>query len=210
MNEQDIQKAYEALGYQMGWAFLITPEARLRDAKVAIVGLNPGGNSGGAAWDCADGNAFFVQRWARNDTEYNRIQIQVQALHKALNVAADETLIAEYIPFRSPSWAALTHKEEALSFARELWTWVLRETPARIFICMGRLVAEELVQLTNARWAEELPTGWGNMKMHRHVAPDGRIIIHLPHPSHYLLFGRAEDRSLQAEESLRRAIKQPA
>lgn len=210
MNEQDIQKVYDELGYQMGWAFLITPEARLRDANVAIVGLNPGGDSGGPAWDCAEGNAFFVQRWARNDTEYNRIQVQVQALHTALGVSADETLIAEYIPFRSPSWAALAHKEEALKFARELWTWVLKETSARTFICMGRLVTEELAQLMDAKWVEELPTGWGDMKMHRHVAPDGRVLVHIPHPSHYLLFGRGEDRSRLAEDSLKRAMEPPS
>jgi len=38
-------KSHE-LGYECGWAFLACQEARLYDANVAFVGLNPGGPGG--------------------------------------------------------------------------------------------------------------------------------------------------------------------
>ena len=55
-----IDAKYRELGYQKGWNFLACREERLRDAEVAIVGLNPGGGGDGddyaytGVWSCTN------------------------------------------------------------------------------------------------------------------------------------------------------------
>lgn len=80
MNAADIQRAYVDLGYKQGWTFLLCPEARLDDARVAIVGLNPAGTyEGDGQWDCPEGNVFYTQRSANEDRDYSPIQHQIHA-----------------------------------------------------------------------------------------------------------------------------------
>jgi hypothetical protein len=98
---------YRALGYQKGWGFIACPEQRLHDAAVAIVGLNPGGGGAddafayGEMWDTPEGNAYFRQKWGKGGGE-TPIQGQVCAWHHVLGLSEDETLCAQFIPFRSP------------------------------------------------------------------------------------------------------------
>lgn len=48
-----------------GWSFMYTPEARLRTAKVMLVGLNPGGDhvTDDGNWDAKAGNAYVDEPW---------------------------------------------------------------------------------------------------------------------------------------------------
>lgn len=205
MNYDAVQAEHERLGYKQGWVFAMTPEANLSTADVVLVGLNPGGrdhpdNEG--AWD-VEGNAYLDGRWyADGRDELFPIQVEVAELMKLLGVEGEQFFAGMFIPFRSPSLAELQHRDEAVTFARQLWTWTLSQTPARLFVCMGQAAAWHIAQLLGASYAEAFATGWGDTKVHRYVAPDGRVVVSLPHPSRYRLLGPGRDAAERREAKL--------
>jgi len=204
----DLAADYARLGYRHGWTFLMTRAARLRDARVAFVGLNPGGGGAGddhpyeETWDQPLGNAYFVESWGPNGS-LSPIQRQVQAWHTMLGIGADESLCAQFVPFRSPDWHRLDRKEEALAVAARLWRGVLDVSPASLLVTMGKLPAEHLGSLLEGRVVATLPTGWGNSTIDVLDTPGGRRIVAMPHPSRYQLFNRLGNASEQARQSLR-------
>lgn len=207
MNESDIWKVYEQHGYRQGWAFMMTPEASLRTAKVAMVGLNPGGNGQHGCWDHAAGNAYFVQKWADNDTRDSAIQIQVKEIHRTLGIGENDTFAAQFIPFRSRDLASLSEFASAKAFAMRLWAWVIEQSPAQLYLCMGKEAGSAVGHLLKAKWAEDNATGWGATKYRRRVAADGRVVVEMPHPSRYQLFSRTPEKVAVAAEALRRAAR---
>lgn len=208
MKPKDIQAKYEQLGYDQGWAFMMTPEASLRTASVALVGLNPGGSVGDAGhWHHEPGNAYFMQKWAKGDTADSALQTQVKAIHEILGIGENEIFAAQFIPFRSPSLAALKHTSEASEFAMSLWRWVVTQSPARLYLCMGRQAGVAIGRVLDAPYTEEINTGWGNTKYRRRVSADGRVVVEMPHPSRYQLFSRTSDKVAFAAEALREAAR---
>lgn len=209
-NSATIQAEYQRLGYRHGWTFMATPASTLQKAEVALVGLNPGGGGPtdtyayGGLWDSPTGNAYFTGRWGPNNTE-TPIQGQVRAWHALMNLSAEAALCAQFVPFRSPNWASLGRKAEALTFSEELWRWALQVSPASLFVTMGKLPAAYLVRLLEAKLIATLPTGWLPQTIDVYDSPVGRRIVALPHPSRYRLFGRAGEASSIAEESFRLA-----
>lgn len=210
-SKQDIQAEYVALGLTSGWNFILGPEQRLRTARVCIVGLNPGGGGDNDAytypgeWEVEHPNPYFPrcegEKWARTG-----IQAQVQAWHRILDLQPTVTFCAQFVPFRSSSWASFgPERGQALEFARRLWSWTLKESPARLYIAMGRVAGGEVARLLNASDEKSLPAGWKRQFIRVAAAPDGRRVITMPHPSRYLLFNRVEGRSAIAEQSLRLA-----
>lgn len=212
MNEVHIAAEYEKLGYGLGWTFMMTPAARLRDAKVCLVGLNPGGKEPGAAiWSCEDGNAYHVGTdWGASGV---LLQRQVQEMARLLGLGPDDYFAAQFIPFRSPDRRSLARGSEAARFGRELWTWVMETSPARLFLCLGHEVTEHLVDISNAkeRSGPPLRTGWGNTTIGCFDTSENgarwRTIVRLPHLSRYRIFGRSNGLSEQAERSLREACR---
>lgn len=204
MNKGAIQAKYDELGYEFSWFFMMTEEARLYDAQVALVGLNPGGGHWDPpVWAPEAGNKYLDAE----PKDLSRVHRQVRALHSVMEWSRKEVFSAQFIPFRSPSFKVLREREKALEFSRELWRWVLSVSPAKKFLCMGSLAAWEVAGLISAiRDPHEYPTGWGSMKFRRFVSPDGRVVVEWPHPSRYALFGRAEGRSTIAEASIRAAL----
>lgn len=203
MDYDRVQTEHERLGYQQGWVFAMTPVANLATADVVLVGLNPGGrghDNNDGAWE-ASGNAYLDQRWFKDGRdELFPIQVEVAELMKLMGVEGPQFFAGMFIPFRSPGLAELGRKEEAVAFARELWKWVLAQTPARTFVCMGQEAAWHIAQLIGGSHAEAFQTGWGETKAHRYVSPDGRVVVSLPHPSRYVLLGSA-----RSPEKLREA-----
>lgn len=205
-----IEAESRRLGFQHGWTFLGTPERTLLNARVAFVGLNPGGGGSnddydyGGHWDVPVGNGYFDESWGPNGTQ-TTIQKQLQTWHALIGVRPDESLCVQFVPFRSPDWDRLDQKAEAISFAERLWTWVLEVSPASLFVTMGKRPAEHLSKLLHAKQVAQFPTGWGSQTIDVWDAPDGRRIIGMPHPSRYALFDRANNSSETAETSLRAA-----
>ena len=195
---QDIDAEYHRLGYQRGWSFMACPEARLRDARVAIVGLNPGGGGPGdnyqyqGLWDEPAGNCYYRERWGPGG-QPTPLQRQIWAWHDELGLGPDDSFCAQFVPFRSPDWRRLERKPEAVHFGERLWRWVLSVSPAEILVTMGKLPAAYLAEATTAtRWASRLPTGWGRQGIDVYDTADGRRIVAMPHPGRYGLFGRGE------------------
>lgn len=206
----DIDQAYADLGHEYGWSFMATPAERLRSARVAIVGLNPGGGGPGDTyhyghfWDSVGENAYFDEKWGPDDTD-SPLQVQVKEWHRLLELEPNDPLCIQFVPFRSPSWNSLPEKEKSLEFSRSLWKWVLEVSPATLFVTMGKLPAVYLADFMEARHFAQLPTGWGRQLIDVYDAPSRRQIIAMPHPSRYRLFCRAGGASDLAEHSFRTA-----
>lgn len=205
---ETIQAEYERLGYSKGWTFMGVPEANIGRARVVIVGLNPGGGGAGdgyayqGIWDLPAGTGYFDERWGPDDS-FSPIQLQVKAWHSSLKIEPEDSLCAQFVPFRSPNWSSLQRKDEAIDFSNRLWTWLLSETPASLFITMGKLPAHYLSLLIDARpVARNLPTGWGKQTIDVYDSPSGRRIIAMPHPSRFTLFCRGAASEI-AEASFR-------
>ncbi|WP_343347990.1 uracil-DNA glycosylase family protein [Sphingomicrobium sp. XHP0239] len=202
-----IEKAYEDQGHKLGWSFMGTPEEALRSAKVAIVGLNPGGGGDpsqyGRHWD-SEKNTYFSERWGARDT-YNPLQKQIHRWHELLGLAEDDVLCAQFVPFRSPTWDKLENREAAIETARKLWTWVLGISPAQLFITMGKMPAQYLAELMEAKWVARMSTGWGNASIDVYDSPDGKRILAMPHPSRYGIFGRDNGQSEDVEKLFKEA-----
>jgi hypothetical protein len=202
-----IATEYERLGYRHGWTFMMTPEARMRDAAVAFIGLNPGGGGPGdnheyaQTWDCS-GNAYFTEKWGPGATDFG-IQAQVKAWHRILCLSEDDTWCAQLVPFRSRDWNALAHRNEALAFSAGLWRWALDQSPATLLVTMGRKTADALVALLDGKHVASMPTGWGAASINVWDTPTGKRIVGMPHPSRYKLFNRGDDLSVVAERSFR-------
>ncbi|HEX4197079.1 MAG TPA: uracil-DNA glycosylase family protein [Caulobacteraceae bacterium] len=187
MDYQKVKSEYERLGYNKGWAFMMTPEALLTTAPTVLVGLNPGGDDDNAAWDSPDGNAYLHGRW-RPDGRPTTMQSQVRQIMATLDLEEAELFAAQFIPFRSKRFGDLPRADEALAFSRRLWAWVLERSPARLFICMGKDAAGELANLLRAQPTDRFKAGWGDLYVERFVSPNGRVVVRLPHPSRFPIF----------------------
>lgn len=204
LNRETIQAEYERLGYTKGWNFLACREERLRDAQIAIVGLNPGGGgdkddgySWRGVWSCQN-NSFCV-----DDSE---MRGQVCEWHRVIGVDPEATLCAQFIPFRSPDIRRLGNRPAAVAFARAWWTEVLETTPASLFLVMGKYAAWHIADLLKAKPVPiNLQTGWGRATIDISDSSDGRRVVAMPHPSRFKLFGRDEV-SITAEQSLQAAV----
>ena len=211
--EPKIEAEYERGNYGHGWGFLGTPDATLTSAKVCFVGLNPGG--GGSAddyayygiWGSSDGNVYYDNaNWGRTDP--SPIQKQLQAWHTLLGISQDESLCAQFVPFRSPTWNSLPSRAAAVTFASSLWKAVLDISPATLFVTMGKAPGRYLATIMDASDRPSLNAGWGKQKIDVWVSPEGRQIVGMPHPSRYGLFGRSTDSSEVAIASFRKATGQ--
>ena len=214
MDASDVQAEYDRLGYDLGWTFMMTPAARLHDAKVCLVGLNPGGGDpGDHLWSVEDGNAYFHERWGKDGRSYSALQLQVHELARLCGVGEDEMLAAQFVPFRSRSLRSLAQQRSAFEFGRKLWAWVMATAPATVFLCLGNDAAAHLRQVAGAKPradASSLPTGWGRTTIDSwettRSGPERRLIVRLPHLSSYRIFGRPDGKSDLAARSLLKAL----
>jgi len=205
MTPQDIDREHDRLGYVLGWRFMMAPERNLRTSKIALILLNPGGSKyESSAWSQERGSAYVIERWKEMNPGQESLQVQVQGLCRVLNVDASETFSAVFVPFRSRNWQELSRQDEAVAFAKTLWRWALPQSPAHTFVCIGqKIVGPEIANLLSAKPLVPKLAGWGNYKINRYAAPDGRKVLALPHLSRFGLFGRE-----QSERAFLEALQQ--
>lgn len=217
-NAAAIKARYDSLGFQSGWTFLCCNEDRLKDARIAIVGLNPGGRDDegryGGCWATGH-NPYYDEFWGGLDANgkglHDRLQLQIQKWHELAGIEKDESLCAQFVPFRTRDWEGVSKRAgleaEVLTFSRNLWSAVLSSCSAQVFITMGKVAARELATLLHAPPAPcKLRTGWGTAKIDLYVADDGRRVIGMPHPSRYALFDREGSQSELAEQNFLLAL----
>lgn len=211
---EDIEAAYSSLGYKLGWRFLSVSRFVLTSpVQVAFVTLNPGGNRippDHSTASCENGVSYLVERWTGNPPGQAPLQIQVQRLFEALRVPLkfhgtyeqlmSESLIGHFIPFRSPRFADLPRRDEALEIGRRLWEPLLRETTPKLVICLGREVQRELRQLIpraldcKSHAPQSYPTGWGDYQVDIDTfrTSVGAVrLLYLPHLSTFKIFTSA-------------------
>jgi hypothetical protein len=194
MTPLEIEAEHDRLGLKLGWRFLMCPEARLDDADVAIVTLNPGGTRRvDTKWSQELGNAYQIESWGGAHSGGDALQRQVQRLCALLGRPMDRVLAATFVPFRSPDWKSLPRQQEAVAFSRDLWKWALDRSPAKLFVCVGKdVVGRELAHLLGAQQLPSASALWGNQTIDLYKANDGKVIVALPHLGRFKLFGKAE------------------
>lgn len=202
MDEAAIWAEYHRLGYKLGWIFAMTPLKWLFTAKTMMIGLNPGGggdehDSTDACWECPDGNAYLNDRYVSGSDALTPLQTQVAALHKLLALGPEDVFAAQFIPFRSPSFVELPNYNDALAFARKLWSWALPQSPATLFLCLGDYTAQQVSCLIGARYEREWCSGWGMTQVRRYISSDGKIVVGFPHFSRYQLFSMQDPKKLK-------------
>ncbi|NIR59664.1 MAG: hypothetical protein GWO02_09145, partial [Gammaproteobacteria bacterium] len=102
---QDIQREHDWLGCQLGWRFLYAPERTLREADVALITLNPGGDRyQPPAWSYEGGDAYCSERWGDCEPGAHALQRQVQRLFAIMSVEPTAVLSGVLVPFRSRRW----------------------------------------------------------------------------------------------------------
>lgn len=193
MTRDEIEAEHDRLGYDLGWRFIMCPEATLTRAKLVVVGLNPGGRERhGSDWSREEGNAYWDESWGGRAVGADPLQRQVQRLAGLVGVAAEDVACAQFVPFRSNSWDELSRRNEAVEFARRLWSWLLDRSPALTYACLGKgVTGPEIARLIRAEHVATSPAGWGDQTIDRYESDDGRAVVALPHLGRFQLFGRS-------------------
>lgn len=208
---RDIEAMYQRLGYTLGWRFLSVSRSVLASpVRIAMVTLNPGGDRirpDHPSASCEDGVSYVVESWGSTPGR-SPLQVQVQGLFARLQSATgyegtprqlmEESLIGHFIPFRSPRFADLPLRADALAFGRSLWRRLLPHSRPKLTICLGREVQAELrgvfPSALSARLEGSLsyPTGWGSytadIDTFRTAQGEIARLLFLPHLSTWKLF----------------------
>lgn len=205
-----IEAKYAELGHVLGWRFLsVSKEVLSSRPEVALITLNPGGNEIPAdhPWgSCEQGCSYIVEKWGSSLPGQHPLQIQVRALFQAIadsskslpkdgKALLEGSLIAHFVPFRSPRLETLVAKDHSLIFGVELWRRILSEVHPRLIVCISRDAYPELKSILGEvvgpleTW-QEIPTGWGDYKADLVVfrGPRAVRLLRLPHLSTFKLF----------------------
>lgn len=188
-----IEKKYNELGYALGWRFLYSPENVLEGARIAFIGVNPGGDHVSpdhAEFAMTEGSAYAVERWNAPPGE-SKLQRQVLALFKMIGERPEKVLAGNLVPFRSPSWDALARQEEALEFGRSIWGEILERAEPRLVVGMGKEATSALKDLLGVRRSQNVLVGWGRCKAEHGVFAGGTF-VGIPHLSRFGIVTRAE------------------
>jgi hypothetical protein len=190
-----IGETYRQLEYGSGWTFMMCRRDCLSEARVMLVGLNPGGRADfkdyREFWDCPEGNSYWESDWDLKGKGQAPLQQQVQRLMSSINTAPSEIFAAQFVPFRSQNWNSLPRKDEAIGFSRSLWKWVLAQNKsASLIFSLGHQASNEMAHLLEIKQQPEwLGCGWGKQVIGRYQGKN-RTVISLPHLSRYKIFGR--------------------
>lgn len=190
-NADSIQAAHDALGHHLGWKFLYSPVSTLTEARVAFIGLNPGGAKYEApVYAQPPGqSAYLDESWRGHAAGTAPYQFQVRELFRMVGVHPQAVLAGNLVPFRSPRWAALERRQESLAFGCELWREVFAAHVPELVVCLGGITDRALGKLLGAGTATHHDVAWGNVTATVRDFDGGRL-IKLPHLSTFKLFSR--------------------
>lgn len=196
--EAAIQKTYEkrVLRYPdsaIGWRLLYSPRRVLDGARVAFLGLNPGGRSlrpehGEFSSEAGSAYRREIESWGASSP----LQDQVMEVFRRLKVTPEDVLAGNLVPFRSSREVTLAGRREAIAFGESLWREILGEVRPQIVVSMHRHVNGVISKLLGVRSCGSVPTGWGNVTGMRGEFGRGGIWIGLPQLSQYKIMKRSE------------------
>ena len=193
-------------GARMGWSFMYCSEARLKTARLGIIGLNPGADvepsaeqTNQASWDLGrEGLAYVDQPWGV-DGAFNPLQVQIKLLLEALGITSDEVFAAQLVPFRSQSWKCLPNAYDAVKACRPLWEHIAQESPnIRLWISLGKEAGRELAKVLGASGSKRMNVGWRRHFAELYQTPDGRVVLALPHLSRFKLLSTDDQTEILA------------
>jgi hypothetical protein len=194
--ERRIQEEYLARGDSLGWRLLYSPEACLDGARVALVGINPGGDRippDHAVFAMPRGSAYEIEVWR------SRVQGRVRTLLALLKERAEDVLAGNLVPFRSPTWAALHDRKGALRFGTSIWTPILERARPQLIIAMGREVRKAIKPIVGAYDTRSVALNdGGTVRGERGPCRFG-VFVGIPHLSRFAAMGRPGIRELLAE-----------
>ena len=191
--DEKLQSAAKAYGFHQGYKILYSPWSTIINHSAIFISLNPG-KPPIAAEMCVvsdeRGNTYEVER----KITQSPITAQFLKLCEFIGVMPSEMLTGVAAPFRSERWAtiSITQQRAALAIGREFWSEALKHSPEKLIIACSDEASKMIVSITGAQLDVVTPSGWGNIKLSRYVAANGRRIVKLPHLSQFKLFSRAE------------------
>ncbi|MTE02141.1 hypothetical protein GIY56_17775 [Paracoccus sp. YIM 132242] len=194
--EQRIERAYQASGNQIGWRLLYSPQTVLKGARVALIGLNPGGHFDDpehARFAMSSGSAYINESWAGARPGTSPLQQQVCELFRLLDVPVVEVLAGNLVPFRSPNWPSLNNRKSALEFGYTIWREMLERAKPSVVVSMGKDANPLVRQLLDVVSVESHSVNWGPQRLHVGNWHGGKW-LGLPHLSQYKIMRRPESR----------------
>ncbi|MEO5706629.1 MAG: hypothetical protein ABIT10_05485 [Alteraurantiacibacter sp.] len=197
-------------GHKLGWSLYYCPMAWARSARLATIGLNPGGGrDDGTDWarrtqlEDHVGNSYLCQSWGTNGGK-TVLQTQIARLLAVAGVEQEDVVSLNVVPFRSPSWAELANKKAAVDFGLNLVSEALRSPRLRLIVGFGLSAIESrLVDRLGFVQQDRLPTGWGTIQAGRFVRKEQTLLL-LPHLSRFGVLGREQGAGL--ESAIRKAM----
>ncbi|MDE0029283.1 MAG: HigA family addiction module antitoxin [Deltaproteobacteria bacterium] len=178
---ESINAAYTRLGHRLGWRFLAGPRRTFAShAPFALITLNPGGareDPNHPRASSENSSAYWIESWKGCPPGTAPLQFQFQELFARIVTIVDASesprafvenrvLVAHFVPFRSPSLAALHRRCESIAFARRFWAEILAEWIPRTILTIDRVTFKNLHGIISNRAAKvvahrRFPTGWG-------------------------------------------------
>lgn len=191
---EEIEAAYLHSGNALGWRFLYSPAETLEGAKVAFIGLNPGGSTEDEAhgtYCMAKGSAYADESWSGCAPGHSKLQAQVLALFRMLEVAPEQVLAGNLVPFRSRDWQSLRNPKASLRFGKKLCAEVLRSAQPSLVVTMGLPVTKSVSDILGIRQLEKQACGWGRVSAYCGAFEGGKL-VGLPHLSRFGVATRPE------------------
>jgi len=191
--KKEIENAYCNSSNRMGWRLLASPESTMSGARVAFIGLNPGGSAVDVEQSVfampAGKSAYVDESWGGRPAGQNPLQRQVQALFARLDVEPSEVLAGNLVPFRSPNWASIGDPKDSLVFGKALWGRILKQAAPSVVITMSGDTTEAVADILGIASLTRFPIGWGNITAQRGEFK-GVTLIGLPHLSRFGVMNR--------------------
>lgn len=193
--EARVRNEYAARDYRLGWRLLCSPAKTLASARVAFIGLNPGGSVQRPDHDnfaMDSGSAYELELWKDgNAPGMAPLQLQVRALFRRLGECPSDVLAGNLVPFRSPNWNSLPNKKIALQFGIALWHDIIREARPSLIITMGKEPRLAIAETLGVELQDEFLVNWGQIKAYRGTFVGGTF-IGIPHLSRFKIMDRPE------------------
>lgn len=209
----EIEENYSKLGHQLGYRFLLSSHKTLSpNTEIIVLGTNPGGDRippDHPPQSCENGPAYLYEVWGdRKSPGIAPLQVQIRRLFENLShqigtsdsaSLMSNSLLAYYIPFRSPSLDSLHKGTESRNFAFKLWSNLLDTIDPKIIICIDNKDTFPAIKRILHNKNQVRPgytkslVGWGNItaEMNFYELPEKELcLIRFPHLSRFKIFGR--------------------
>ena len=187
--------------FEDGYKLLYSPWDTIGKVKTAFVSLNPGkAAAGDKALGPAKSRVVSEERGNSYEIEASltKSPLPEQFLNLCyfLKVRPNEVLTGVVCPFRGKRWEDFNkdQKDIGLGIGREFWSKALAKN-IELVITIGKDATGLIVDLLQAKPEDEIPSGWGSIKLRRYINnTKGIKVVQLPHLSTFKLFSRPECR----------------